>query len=173
MEQTPTTSSLRAEDGKPKRRPRQEPVLTDEGIHIRLGANLPHWTREGATYAVTFRLADSLPKEAVARFAREREQARDMKEERERWAKLQEIAAREEDELARGAGSCLLRRPGANAVVANALRYFDGTRYALFAYVIMPNHVPRYAPTGGNLLGERNPSLLEVIHGQKVSGSHR
>ncbi len=64
-----------------------------------------------------------------------------MKEERERWAKLQEIAAREEEELARGAGSCLLRRPGANAVVANALRYFDGTRYALFAYVIMPNHV--------------------------------
>ena len=28
---------------------------------IRHGAYLPRWTREGAMYAVTFRLADSLP----------------------------------------------------------------------------------------------------------------
>ena len=27
--------------------------------------NLPHWRQEGATYFVTFRLADSLPREAI------------------------------------------------------------------------------------------------------------
>ena len=30
-------------------------------IRIRQGAYLPHWTREGGIYFVTFRLADSLP----------------------------------------------------------------------------------------------------------------
>ena len=34
-------------------------------IAIRQGAYLPHWTREGAIYAMTFRLADSLPKAIV------------------------------------------------------------------------------------------------------------
>ena len=29
---------------------------------IRQGANLPHWTKDNAVYAVTFRLADSMPK---------------------------------------------------------------------------------------------------------------
>jgi len=33
----------------------------DEGLRIREGAYLPHWTRGGGIYAVTFRLADSLP----------------------------------------------------------------------------------------------------------------
>src|SRR5436853_6717433 len=30
------------------------------------GANLPHWTQAGATYAVTFRLVDSLPQQVLA-----------------------------------------------------------------------------------------------------------
>ena len=30
-------------------------------IHKRHGTFLPHWTRDGGAYAVTFRLADSLP----------------------------------------------------------------------------------------------------------------
>jgi len=42
------------------------------GIKIRQGAYLPHWTREGAIYAVTFRLADSLPKSVVQSWEFER-----------------------------------------------------------------------------------------------------
>jgi type I restriction enzyme M protein len=42
-------------------------------IKKRQGGYLPHWTREGATYAVTFRLADSLPQAALERFIFERE----------------------------------------------------------------------------------------------------
>lgn len=37
------------------------PSSTPRPLVVRHGANLPHWTREGATYSVTFRLADSLP----------------------------------------------------------------------------------------------------------------
>ena len=36
--------------------------------------NLPHWTRDGAVYWVTFRLADSLPQEKVAQLKAEREE---------------------------------------------------------------------------------------------------
>src|ERR1700733_2440057 len=40
------------------------------GIHSR--GYLPHVKHEGAAYFVTFRLADSLPKEALARFERDK-----------------------------------------------------------------------------------------------------
>ncbi len=40
------------------------------GIHSR--GYLPHVKREGATYFVTFRLADSLPKEALLKFEQEK-----------------------------------------------------------------------------------------------------
>ena len=36
-----------------------------EPIKKREGARLPHWTADGATYAVTFRLADAIPKSAA------------------------------------------------------------------------------------------------------------
>ena len=41
-------------------------------VRIRQGAYLPHWTREGGVYAVTFRLADSLPQQVVAAWKGER-----------------------------------------------------------------------------------------------------
>jgi hypothetical protein len=34
---------------------------------------LPHWQQEGATYFVTFRLADSIPSEFRSQWANERE----------------------------------------------------------------------------------------------------
>ncbi len=40
-------------------------IKADPQLKIRQGARLLHWTREGGTYAVTFRPDDSLPK-AVA-----------------------------------------------------------------------------------------------------------
>ena len=38
-------------------------------------------------------------------------------------------------------GRCLLRRPELATVVADALLHFDGDRYRMGDYVIMPNHV--------------------------------
>jgi putative transposase len=43
--------------------------------------------------------------------------------------------------LAHGAGECLLARPELAAIVAESLRHFDGDRYVLTDYVVMPNHV--------------------------------
>ena len=40
-----------------------------------------------------------------------------------------------------GAGACHLQNSTIAEEVANALRYFDGNRYQLFAWCVMPNHV--------------------------------
>ena len=40
-----------------------------------------------------------------------------------------------------GHGSCVLRRHDCAAIVAEALRHFDGERCAQIAWVVMPNHV--------------------------------
>lgn len=118
------------------------------GIHTR--GYLPHVKREGASYFTTFRLADSLPKEVLMRFECERA---------ERLRRLDDFARRgvpiddSEEKIARdfqrrvqryldeAAGACHLRRPDIADLVAGALRYFDGTRYLLRDWVVMPNHV--------------------------------
>jgi putative transposase len=38
-------------------------------------------------------------------------------------------------------GACVLRRPELATIVADGLRYFDGERYDLTDFVVMPNHV--------------------------------
>jgi REP element-mobilizing transposase RayT len=40
-----------------------------------------------------------------------------------------------------GYGSCFLRNPSIAELVSSALGFFDGERYKLFAWCVMPNHV--------------------------------
>ena len=106
--------------------------------------HLPHWRQEGATYFVTFRLHDSLPH---ARLKELRQLRRDW-EQRHRpphdKASLEKIAwetmRRVENWLDRGSGRCWLKDPMAAKRVADALRHFDGQRYELGCFVVMPNH---------------------------------
>jgi DNA replication and repair protein RecF len=113
---------------------------------------LPHWEQPGVTYFLTWRLADALPTEKVAAW----------KDERQRWltahglgapedvASLPETQQREfrtrfserlEAWLDAGYGSRCLAQPEAAEAVERTLRYFDGDRYVLGAFVIMPTHV--------------------------------
>ncbi|MCB9895724.1 MAG: transposase [Planctomycetes bacterium] len=117
-------------------------------IQVRQGSNLPHWTSEGATYFVTFRLADSLPKSAIQKLRAEAALL-DNKlamspdditpEELIRRAKLKSDAYLKL--LDAGFGACVLRRDDVAKVVSDALNHFDGRRYELFAWCVMPNHV--------------------------------
>jgi len=116
-------------------------------VQIRQGANLPHWTLDGATYAVVFRLADSLPQAVVMAWREERaalvaEQSAKgtltpAHEERLRALFAEKI----ECQLDAGHGTCWLRLPEIASLVADALRYFDGERHLLAAWCVMPNHV--------------------------------
>ena len=40
-----------------------------------------------------------------------------------------------------GSGSCVLRNPEMAGVVAEALLFFDGERYDMDSFIVMPNHV--------------------------------
>lgn len=113
------------------------------GIHSR--GYLPHVKREGASYFVTFRLVDSLPKEVLLRFEQEYAESlqrlstkanSDTAEEIHR-----ELRRKIERYLDQGAGECHLRRPDMADMVANALRHFHGRHYLLDDWVVMPNHV--------------------------------
>ncbi|WP_198650242.1 REP-associated tyrosine transposase [Oceanimonas marisflavi] len=117
---------------------------------------LPHL--EGAEYqAITYRLADSLPQQVLERIRQERHQPT-----RKRIT---------EQELDRGYGQCWLAKPDIAAMVIGNWRHFDGVRYQLLAYVVMPNHV--------HVLIRVFPGfrLSSIVHGWKsytaqVIGAH-
>lgn len=107
--------------------------------------HLPHWRQAGATYFVTFRLADSLPKCKLRELAAWREEWRRRNPKPWSDASCRELSRgtmrRVEGWLDRGFGRCLLRSAERAEHVAGAIRHFDGHRYELGAYVVMPNHV--------------------------------
>ena len=118
------------------------------GISIRHGAYLPHWTREGSVYSITFHLADSLPKSVLQAWEFERRDIIKTAERMKRSLTPQEdrrleklFSERVETYLDAGAGECWMRKDDIAGVVADAIQYFDSQRYCLFAWGVMPNHV--------------------------------
>ena len=113
------------------------------GIHTR--GYLPHVKREGASYFVTFRLVDSLPKEVLLCFEREHAEALRRLSSKASPDSIQEIhrelRRKIERHLDKGAGECHLRHPEIAMLVAEALRHFHGAHYLLDDWVVMPNHV--------------------------------
>jgi REP element-mobilizing transposase RayT len=66
-----------------------------------------------------------------------------------------ELRQRIETYLDAGHGSCLLREPEVAACVVDTWRHFDGERYRLMEWVVMPNHCHvLIEPLEGALLGK-------------------
>ena len=109
------------------------------------GARLPHWHQDGKVQFVTFRLADSLPQEKLQELTAIKSEW--MKGHPQPWdSKTEEeynllVGNKVDTWLNSGYGKCILRLPAIRQIVEDALRFFDGVRYVLYAYVIMPNHV--------------------------------
>lgn len=109
------------------------------------GDCLPHWQQPEACYFITFRLADSLPEHML----------REWREEKAQWLSARPSPLGVEDEmeyhrcfssridtwLDAGQGSCLLAELVCRDATEEALRFFDGKRHELLAWIIMPNHV--------------------------------
>src|SRR6478752_6393528 len=126
---------------------------------------LPHWRQTGATYFVTFRLADAVPatllrqwKEELKTWLKFHPEPWDVQTKHEYQRRFQESR---EEWLDRGHGSCLFREESAAEIVADALKHFQGTRYLLDAFVVMPNHVHAL------LLPLNGHSLSEILHSWK------
>jgi REP element-mobilizing transposase RayT len=117
---------------------------------------IPHRDEAALTQSITFRLADSFPIEKL-------EQWRDWidPETGEILSSDARIRARIEAWLDAGHGKCRLRDPRIAELVENALLHFDGDRYRLLAWCVMPNHVHVVAHF------DQDHSLAEVVHSWK------
>ena len=109
---------------------------------------LPHVRVEGKSYFVTFRLAGTLPQKVLLQYQAERESLFDKAErdgQKLSWSERKRLfelySEKVESYLDAGHGDCWLNDERIAAIVAGALKHFDGQRYALTAWVIMPNHI--------------------------------
>ncbi len=172
---------------------------------VRTRGYLPHIELPGAIYFVTFRLADSLPRHIVEKFAEERQVLMNLLGTKSRNATIlvakgktavtirnatilvakeksavtirnatfqvapeenavtmtavraklfQQFAEDFDKHLDEGCGESVLMSPVAAGIVESALKFFDGDRYRLHAWCVMPNHVH---------------ILFELIAGNKLS----
>ena len=107
--------------------------------------HLPHWEQAGATYFVTFRLADSIAQTVLDQWREERAEWLKLHPQPWNWRTTREYMRRfdeaRENWLDQGHGCCLLVRKEAAQIIGETIRHFDGERYVLDAYVVMPNHV--------------------------------
>lgn len=123
-------------------------------VPVQSRGELPHLYKENASYFVTFRLLDALA-------------LRDAPANKNILSKMgaAEIASLSEPPLC--LGSCVLVRPDFGSLIQNALRFFDGQRYDLTAWCIMPNHVHAVFTT---LLGH---TPADILHSWKSYTSHK
>jgi len=119
--------------------------------------HLPHWAQAGVVCFITWRTWDSFPRPVLDGWVAERDAwlsrhgivpdrynrhvdlGRLSDEQRREFHRR--ITARWEDHLDECHGECALRRPELAQVVADSLKHFDGDRYVLTDFVVMPNHV--------------------------------
>lgn len=106
---------------------------------------LPHWSQDGCTYFVTFRLADSVAaplwkkwKEERAAWLTKHPKPWDSDTQKDYNSKF---PARMELWMDAGYGSCALQEPALRELVEKAIHHFDGQHFTLGDYVLMPNHV--------------------------------
>lgn len=138
------------------------------------GTHLPHWDVDDGLYFVTFRLADSLPADELERLSVQYH--RRLQEYVDRGAPEAEELAEFgfelyletiDTRLADHQGACHLRDDRVARLVRDSLRHFDGERYTLFVWAIMPNHV--------HVVFRRHPDhrLGKVVGDWKSYTAHR
>jgi putative DNA methylase len=95
---------------------------------------LPHFEGGAVMQMLTFRLIDAFPEQRLLEWEEELAKLPFSKAEMKRRLRIEEY-------LDKGRGSAWLSRPDIAKVTSNALLHFNGTRYLLHAWVVMPNHV--------------------------------
>jgi putative DNA methylase len=107
---------------------------------------MPHWDKDGGLYFVTFHLADSLPESVREQIRKRRQLLEAARSSDRKLLKVEEDALKKtstkaiEHLLDAGHGSCALRDTRVAEIVASALKFWDGKRYRLLSWCVMPNH---------------------------------
>ena len=117
---------------------------------------LPHWSQAGVVCFITFRLDDSMPREVVERWQQERaawlirnginpncpewRQNLQLLSQPLQYEFYSNFSDRWHNELDQCHGSCILKHAEYSRIVADSFLKFDGTRYWITDFVVMPNH---------------------------------
>jgi REP element-mobilizing transposase RayT len=130
----------------------------DPGGEVAITARrLPHWAQAGTLCFLTWRTWDSIPADVLDEWFRERATwlaSHGINPADPTWGEqVRRLPVRAYNEfhdtfstrwhglLDKCEGECVLRRPELAEIVATSLRHFDGSRYLLTDFVVMPNHV--------------------------------
>ena len=111
---------------------RHRDELKETGWHSR--GYLPHFDGAALPQFISYHLADSIPAKVIKRW---RDEFKLLEYEQERIL----LQRRIEKYLDCGFGELLLKDERVAVMVQNSLLNFDGSRYRLFAWVVMPNHL--------------------------------
>ena len=121
-------------------------LFLDRKMYVGINrGDLPHWSQKNRVQFITFRLGDSLPQSKLEELTKLKQDwldshplpwSQDVVDEYERF-----VLVKVNRWLDAGYGSCVLSRPETRKIIYDALIFYDGTRYRLWAFVIMPNHV--------------------------------
>ncbi len=109
--------------------------------------NLPHWQPSGAEFFITFRLAGTLPKEAIQLLKEKQKQfysiSQNSKKPPVQKAKFADKIFEHYEKLldSQFAGPTWLKEKDVAKIVTDSLHFYDQDRYDLYAYTIMSNHV--------------------------------
>jgi REP element-mobilizing transposase RayT len=133
---------------------------------------LPHWSQPGVVTFITWRTWDSLPEKVIHQWQEERAawlvnhgidpSASDWQSHVSRLGTAMEnefgriLSDRWNKHLDDCHGACVLRRSDLSVIVADSLQHFDGRRYELTDFVVMPNHVHLLAafPSSNGMLDQ-------------------
>jgi REP element-mobilizing transposase RayT len=146
---------------------------------LRCRKYLPHLESPDSTYFVTFRLTGSVPEKLIDSWRSERleiiqpaeKQRRQLsKYEKERLEYL--FSKNIERYLDQLHGECWLKDQAIAQLVVDTLKYFDGVRYRLHVWCVMPNHV-HVVFTAISKGGKFDSDLIPILHSWKSYTAHR
>ena len=131
-------------------------------VHTR---NLPHWAANKSLIFITYRLADSMPATKLREWEAERYEW--ICHHPEPWDEAtaseyyDKFSTKLDEMLDAGYGSCMLCREDCRNIVVENLLHFNGERYVLHSFVVMPNHVHVLLEI------EQREDLAKIVHGWK------
>jgi putative transposase len=115
----------------------------------------PHWSQVGAIVFLTIRTRDSIPKEVIERWEREKQDWLVLRghpadihwselvptlQDDERLAFKKVFNRARESFLDTCHGACVMRQSALSMIVADSFVHFDGDRYCMGDFIVMPNH---------------------------------
>ena len=122
---------------------------------------LPHCEAE-KLQSITFRLCDSVPKDVIIKWKEECKHASKI-DNTAKEVQMRKLIEQYEDA---GLGECYLKDDRIAELVQNALLHFDGERYKLLRWCIMPNHVHVLVKLDDSY------SLSDIMHSWRSYTSH-